>query len=231
MSFNPPQDRQAKSGLAQLISLVAFLSFPALLLWLAAVRADSKLAYIFALKEQGLVEHLTVVAFLAAFAFAGIAARHCQGLDKVFFAAVTTACFLAAGEEASWGQHLLGFESPQWFISYNGQNETNLHNVFQRATHVRTKTVSAYVVFIAGVLLPWAAGRCKLLNDTLRSWGIRVPPQEFIAPLAVATLLFSDRPSGHEEELAECFAALVLMFWMALEAHELHAAGNSNPAS
>ena len=35
----------------------------------------------------------------------------------------------AAGEEISWGQHLLGLETPDWLIEINDQNETNLHNI------------------------------------------------------------------------------------------------------
>ena len=33
------------------------------------------------------------------------------------------------GEEISWGQHLLKWETPEFFKIYNIQNETNLHNM------------------------------------------------------------------------------------------------------
>ncbi|MEM7561879.1 MAG: hypothetical protein AAF353_02385 [Pseudomonadota bacterium] len=42
--------------------------------------------------------------------------------------AMAIAAFLVAGEELSYGQHLLGFSSPELFDEYNLQSETNLHN-------------------------------------------------------------------------------------------------------
>lgn len=39
------------------------------------------------------------------------------------------AFFWASGEEISWGQHMLGTETPEWLGKINGQNETNLHNI------------------------------------------------------------------------------------------------------
>ena len=32
-------------------------------------------------------------------------------------------------EEISWGQHIFGWESLDFFKSYNNQNETNIHNI------------------------------------------------------------------------------------------------------
>lgn len=39
------------------------------------------------------------------------------------------AFFWASGEEISWGQHMLGTETPEWLGKINGQNETNIHNI------------------------------------------------------------------------------------------------------
>ena len=37
-------------------------------------------------------------------------------------------CHYIAGEEHSWGQHLLNWQAPQYWANLNRQNETNLHN-------------------------------------------------------------------------------------------------------
>ena len=37
-------------------------------------------------------------------------------------------CFVALGEETSWGQHYLGYETPEAIASMNVQNELNVHN-------------------------------------------------------------------------------------------------------
>lgn len=45
------------------------------------------------------------------------------------FLSAAIAFFWASGEEISWGQHMLGTETPEWLGKINGQNETNLHNI------------------------------------------------------------------------------------------------------
>jgi hypothetical protein len=46
-----------------------------------------------------------------------------------FFIFFFIGIFYFLGEELSWGQHLFKWESPDFFISHNNQNETNLHNM------------------------------------------------------------------------------------------------------
>jgi hypothetical protein len=36
--------------------------------------------------------------------------------------------FYVAGEEISWGQHILNWSTPEYWAAINDQNETNLHN-------------------------------------------------------------------------------------------------------
>ncbi|MCB1562562.1 MAG: hypothetical protein KDJ75_03220 [Alphaproteobacteria bacterium] len=40
----------------------------------------------------------------------------------------TVSCFYVAGEEISWGQHLLKWSTPEYWTHLNDQGETNLHN-------------------------------------------------------------------------------------------------------
>lgn len=40
----------------------------------------------------------------------------------------TICCFYVAGEEISWGQHLLKWSTPEYWAQLNDQHETNLHN-------------------------------------------------------------------------------------------------------
>lgn len=37
-------------------------------------------------------------------------------------------CFYVAGEEISWGQHLFGWTTPEFWDAINDQHETNFHN-------------------------------------------------------------------------------------------------------
>ena len=45
----------------------------------------------------------------------------------IFLAAIC--CFYVAGEEISWGQHILDWATPEFWKNVNDQQETNLHNV------------------------------------------------------------------------------------------------------
>jgi hypothetical protein len=38
-------------------------------------------------------------------------------------------CFVALGEETSWGQHYLGYSTPEGLSELNAQNEFNVHNL------------------------------------------------------------------------------------------------------
>ncbi len=39
-------------------------------------------------------------------------------------------CFVACGEEVSWGQRILGIETPEYIAKHNKQGEFNLHNLY-----------------------------------------------------------------------------------------------------
>lgn len=65
------------------------------------------------------------------------------------FAAVSF--FWAAGEEISWGQHVLGLHTPEWLSKINGQHETNVHNInkkfFDRTLERLTVLLTLITVF------------------------------------------------------------------------------------
>ena len=48
---------------------------------------------------------------------------------NVSYLLLTLAFFIGAAEEISWGQQIIGFETPAWIRSVNVNDETNLHNL------------------------------------------------------------------------------------------------------
>lgn len=50
-------------------------------------------------------------------------------MERVFLGALGFVFFVACGEEVSWGQHLLGFATPEPIEQLNRQDEFNLHNL------------------------------------------------------------------------------------------------------
>lgn len=62
-------------------------------------------------------------------------------------------CLLAAGEEISWGQRLLGLETPETLKSLNYQQELNVHNL------IKAELFNGFVVFscfLGFILFPMA---------------------------------------------------------------------------
>ncbi len=78
-------------------------------------------------KEDGLYEWLTVVFFLGASVFS---LRLYLKTRNFWFILFCAAFFFAAGEEISWGQRLLGFETPESIGQRNMQNEFTVHNLY-----------------------------------------------------------------------------------------------------
>lgn len=84
-------------------------------------------------REDGLLEMKTFIALVAG---AGLCLYRSWILrnerSKRFIAMLVLAAMVlifGAGEEISWGQRMLGVETPEFFLAHNAQNETNLHNL------------------------------------------------------------------------------------------------------
>lgn len=82
--------------------------------------------------ENGAVELLTPLLLLPGIVFGLLALRMHALLPTrntvIWVAMVTLGAFYMAGEEISWGQWLLYWDTPEAFMAINDQNETNLHN-------------------------------------------------------------------------------------------------------
>lgn len=70
--------------------------------------------------------------------------------------------FYISGEEISWGQHLLHWNTPEYWAQYNDQNETNLHNTSGWLDQ-KPRLLLFVGIVVAGLLVPalrrWAPSR------------------------------------------------------------------------
>ena len=57
-------------------------------------------------------------------------------------------CFLASMEEISWGQHIFHFESSEYFLKENLQQETNFHNLMEPTLFSSLVNTFVYNIFI-----------------------------------------------------------------------------------
>ena len=149
----------------------------------------------------GIFEHLTVVAcFPGIFAGFCIIAMRPHSRVRFWYIAIWTAALVYfAGEEASWGQWYFGWETPEKFLPFNDQGETNLHNVSSWLDQKPRILVELFVA-LTGFFLPlyYAAGGRKkvwdmfVLPPRFCSWGAVfvlsrigdwIPANEFLASI------------------------------------------------
>lgn len=83
--------------------------------------------------EDKAIEWLGAIAWaLASFWFVLAAARlykRHMTIKAFWLLILSVICFLATGEEISWGQRLFSIETPEIIANHNLQNELNLHNL------------------------------------------------------------------------------------------------------
>jgi energy-converting hydrogenase Eha subunit A len=127
-------------------------------------------------------------------------------------AGVSVLVALAALEEISWFQRVLGVETPDFFRQHNRQSETNLHNLALGGASLH-KAVLVKLIFIIGIMhnlvLPLIARSRPAIRRYLESIGLYLPP----LPAALAYLLLVllshiliDHP--RKGELGEMFGAV-----------------------
>ncbi len=65
-------------------------------------------------------------------------------------------CVYMAGEEASWGQHYIGWLTPEGWQAVNDQGETNLHNTSAWLDQ-KPRTLLEIGVIVGGIIIPLLA--------------------------------------------------------------------------
>jgi hypothetical protein len=166
------------------------------------------------LEEDGIVEWLTVAGLIAC-VFVCIY-RFVSLLRKRgwWFLTVTLVLalllFIAAGEEISWGQRILGIKSSEYFLKNNAQGETNLHNLVVNGVKINKLVFSIILIAALGIYLVIIPFLYKLSNPIRRvidNSGVPVPKAyqiiSFLIVFALSQVLNHDRNS----ELLECDSA------------------------
>ena len=135
-------------------------------------------------------------------------------------------CFAIAGEEASWGQHLVGWSTPEGWSEVNDQQETNLHNIGTWADQ-KPRAVVELGVIVLGIL--WPVWHLLTSRKFDKPWSALLPPM-MVLPIAlfaeaarlletvpkltgIATPSAFPRPSELQEFYFYTFFALCMWTW------------------
>jgi hypothetical protein len=168
------------------------------------------------LEEDGIVEWLTVVGLLAGFFVCLYRFINLAKTKNWWFLTVTLVLgillFIAAGEEISWGQRILGIKSSEYFLKHNAQGETNIHNLVVNGVKINKLVFSTILIAVLGIYLVIIPLLYKV-NGSVRKFmdnsGVPIARLyqviSFLVAFAISELLKHDRNS----ELLEAAAALL----------------------
>lgn len=176
--------------------------------WIAAMLFTGTFApdrYYMLMQEDRLVEWGTVWLFLAA---GLINLRHSIRRRRIFDGLVALFCLFIAGEEFSWGQRLLGFYSPEYFLVNNFQQEVNLHNL--PGSFLKPKWVFVIALAGYGVLLPLLS-RSRRSHRLMALAGASAPPTQLMPWFIAAIVILLWYPLRFTGEWIELFAGSLFL--------------------
>lgn len=161
------------------------------------------------LQEDQALEWLTFWCFImAAGVFGGAGVRQLRG-GKVpwFLVGLGLFCFVVAMEEISWGQRVLGFRPPEYFLQKNFQQELNVHNL--ASTSLRKGALVA-ILLGYGVLFPLVD-----LAAPVKRWFARLalvpPPVALVVSFGACAVLYLWYPWKFTGEVVEAGMSLSFM--------------------
>jgi len=175
--------------------------------------------------ELGVIEHATVIFLLIAIYFfisslvLVKSKRVPQFLSSWLIVLILGAIYFA-GEELSWGQHIIGWHSPEVFQQINDQGETNLHNISAVFDQLPRLLVTLSIA-IGGVILPIYRITKKIYLNKSHLWYWVLPTSSL---LTISILVIIARPAleflEHTfvdifsvGEFKECLIALFIMLY------------------
>jgi len=167
--------------------------------------------YYLSIQEDEYLEWSSFWAFLmATVAYFRRATDYRQTTNRFpwFFYGITLFCFIVAMEEISWGQRLLGYRPPVYFLEHNFQQEFNFHNVVE--TDYR-KLALKLIIAGYGIALPLAAQFGSMKNWFERI-GIAAPSIALLPAFTGTFLVYYLYPWSHSGEWVELMLGLSFLF-------------------
>lgn len=144
-------------------------------------------------------------------------------------------CFYVTGEEVSWGQHFLNWNTPEYWASFNDQNETNFHNTSSWLDQ-KPRLLLELGVIIGGLLMPLCR---RLRKKTFPAWLEMIAPSNHLIPLAAIVLFIkiADKLGGvtsialfgRASEVVEFFIYYFVWLYLVFLAQKI-AAGLDKPS-
>lgn len=170
-----------------------------------AIAYHSRDLYELYMQEDHFVEWLTATLFAIG---GGIRLRQAVKQRQVFDGLVALFSFFVAGEEFSWGQRLIGYTPPAWFLSHNVQQETTLHNFAGVFGRPKWSLIAILVGY--GLVLPLAR-RFGPARKVMERIGATAPPDSLAPWFAVTIVMLVWYPLPYSGEWLELIASVLFL--------------------
>lgn len=169
--------------------------------WMAYLQFSNPQAYYLSVQEDEFIEWTCYAAFLGAAIFHWVESRRRNDNPFAFWflAGIGLFCFFVAGEELSWGQRLLGWRAPEYFLIHNFEQEVNLHNVVGKQSQ---NYLLVFLIMGYGMVAPLLA-TTETGGRFARQYGIVTPPVELSPAFFAGVVLFAADPWDRIDEVAE----------------------------
>lgn len=168
------------------VGLPLFVIFILLVLDLAMPPSEFRAVWIDS--ELGVIENLTALLGLFGMVCALVGARRAARLKLpwliLWHLLLTVGFFYLASEEASWGQHWVPWETPEWLAERNRYGEANLHNFSYGADRIPKSIVGAGIV-IFGIGWPLFRAHLEPRIPSRLGWLTRILPSRDAMPMAI----------------------------------------------
>lgn len=160
--------------------------------------------------EDGIVENLTTLAlFGVAIVCANRWVRQFKKRDWMWLTGTgifAVLFFFAAGEEISWGQRIFGWETGEYFMERNAQNETNLHNLVVGDTKINKLIFSqllSIVMVIYLLVIPLIYRRVRWVKNLMDRFAVPVIYGHHALVFILLTLTIVAIPAERKWEVYE----------------------------
>lgn len=132
------------------------------------------------------------------------------------FGQVFLGCLLLFGfaEEISWGQRIIGFETPKYFQKNNKQWEVGIHNLEYNGFSLNQWIFSFGLSIVLGVyylLSRWLSERFSWIGGLIKTFGIPLPEWFYTFLLLLSTVLILFIQHSRKWEIYECLFVLILI--------------------
>ena len=173
-------------------------------------------------REDGLIEYLTVLALLIGVGLNWYRANILKPFRGSFF----SACLIIFGfvflfgllEEISYGQRIIGFKTPEFFMKYNSQGEFNLHNLKFGGKSVNKLIFGTFLgicVVFYFLVMPFLFVKKEKIQKLVNKYALPVPKLFHIVAyllLALAVKFIDSPKKGEILEFGGCWIFLLMNF-------------------